>query len=162
MDFAIANLEYNPEQFGRWSQGAARHLRAKVAMWENDWAEAAAQADAVINSGNHSLTPTTAEVFAGELDHSETLFAVNFENETIGGGSPHIMNWNVVSSYADAPGMIQSIENGGAGVGFLSLNDYTINLLNEDPNDDRKDNTYYIFKYAYNDEHSLPAGKTIG
>lgn len=162
LDFAIANLEYNPEQFGRWGQGAARHLRAKVAMWENDWAKAAAQADAVINSGNHSITPTTAEVFAGELDHSETLFALNFENETIGGGSPHIMNWNVVSSYADAPGMIQSIENGGAGVGFLSLNDYTINLLNEDPNDDRKDNTYYIFKYAYNDEPSLPAGKQLG
>ena len=162
LDFAIANLEYNPEQFGRWGQGAARHLRAKVAMWENDWTEAAAQADAIINSGNHNLTPTTAEVFAGELDHSETLFALNFENETIGGGSPHIMNWNVVSSYADAPGMIQSIENGGAGVGFLSLNDYTINLLNEDPNDDRKDNTYYIFKYAYNDEPSLPAGKQLG
>lgn len=162
LDFAIANLEYDTEQFGRWGQGAARHLRAKVAMWENDWTEAAAQADAVLNSGNHSLTLTTAEVFAGELDHSETLFALNFENETIGGGSPHIMNWNLVSSYADAPGMIQSIENGGAGVGFLSLNDYAINLLNEDPNDDRKDNTYYIFKYAYNDEPSLPAGKQLG
>ncbi len=162
LDFAIANLEYSSEEFGRWGQGAARHLRAKVAMWENDLQEAAAQADAVINSGNHSLTLTTAEVFAGELDHSETLFALNFENETIGGGGSHIINWNVVSSYADAPGMIQSIENGGAGVGFLSLNDYTINLLNEDPNDDRKNNTYYVFKYAYNDEPSLPAGKQLG
>lgn len=162
LDFAIDNLVYNPVQFGRWSQGAARHLRAKVAMWEDDWGEAAAQTDAIINSGNHSLTPTTAEVFAGELDHTETLFALNFENETIGGGGQHFINWNVVSSYADAPGLIQSIENGGAGVGFLSLNDYTINLLNEDPNDDRKDNTYYIFKYLYNDEASLPAGKQLG
>src|SRR5690606_11419701 len=63
LDFAIANLDYNPGQFGRWGQGAARHLRAKVAMWEEDWAEAAAQADAIINSGNHNLV-TTAEVFA--------------------------------------------------------------------------------------------------
>lgn len=162
LDFAIATLEYSPEQFGRWGQGAARHLRAKVAMWEKDWAEAAKQADAIINSGNHSLTPTTAEVFAGELDHSETLFAINFENETIGGGSPHIMNWNVVSSYAEAPGLIQSVENGGAGVGFFSLNDYTIDLLNQDPNDDRKNNTYYIFDYLYNDETALPAGKQLG
>ncbi len=162
LDFAIDNLVYSPVQFGRWSQGAARHLRAKVAMWENDWGEAAAQTDAVINSGNHSLTPTTTEVFAGELDHTETLFSLNFKNETIGGGGQHFMNWNVVSSYADAPGLIQSVENGGAGVGFLSLNDYTINLLNEDSNDDRKNNTYYIFKYFYNDEPSLPAGKQLG
>src|SRR5690606_30309560 len=34
LDFAIAHLEYNPSQFGRWGQGAARHLRAMVALWE--------------------------------------------------------------------------------------------------------------------------------
>ena len=162
LDFAIANMDYTTDQFGRWTQGSARHIRAKVAMWEGDWAEAAAQADAIIESGNYSLVPSTKDVFAGELDHSETLFAVNFENETIGGGSYHIMNWNVVSSYAEAPGLVQSVENGGAGVGFLSLNDYVIDLLNEDPNDDRKNNTYYIFEYAYNDEETLPAGKAIG
>ncbi|MFK7773743.1 MAG: RagB/SusD family nutrient uptake outer membrane protein [Saprospiraceae bacterium] len=162
LDFAINNLDYFTTQFGRWNQGAARHLRAKVAMWEEDWDEAAAQTDSVITSGNHSLVPTTKEVFAEDLDNSETLFAVNFENETIGGGSYHIMNWNIVSSYAEAPGMIQSVENGGAGVGFLSLNDYTINLLNEDPNDDRKDGNYYIFEYLYNNEETLPAGKNIG
>ncbi|MFD2099077.1 RagB/SusD family nutrient uptake outer membrane protein [Flagellimonas iocasae] len=161
LDFAIDNLDYNPEQFGRWGQGAARHLRAKVAMWEEDWTEAAAQADAIITSGNHSLVPTE-EVFAGELDHSETLFAINFERETIGGGSQHIMNWNMVSAYSDAPGLVQSVENGGAGAGFISLNQYTIDLLNEDPNDKRRNNTYYIFEYAYNDESGLPAGKELG
>lgn len=162
LDFAISNLDFTTDQFGRWTQGAARHLRAKVAMWEEDWTEAAAQTDSLIQSGNYSLVPSTKEVFAGELDHSETLFAVNFENETIGGGNYHIMNWNVVSSYAEAPGLVQSVANGGAGVGFMSLNDYVIDLLNEDPNDDRKNNTYYIFEYAYNDEETLPAGKTIG
>ncbi|WP_127138265.1 RagB/SusD family nutrient uptake outer membrane protein [Flagellimonas oceanensis] len=162
LDFAIANLDYTTPQFGRWAQGAARHLRAKVAMWENDWTEAAAQADAIITSGSHSLTETTAEVFAGELNHSETLFAINFERQTIGGGSPHIMNWNMVSSYADAPGLIQSVENGGAGAGFISLNQYTIDLLNEDPNDDRKNGTYYIFEYLYNDETAVPSGSELG
>jgi len=162
LDFAIQNLDYTTDQFGRWHKGAARHVRAKVAMWEEDWEEAAAQADSVIMSGFYSLVPSTAEVFAGELDHSETLFAVNFENETIGGGGFHIMNWNIVSAYAEAPGLVQSIENGGAGIGFLSLNDYTIDLLNEDPNDDRKNGTYYIFDYLYNDEETLPAGKSIG
>ena len=163
LDFAIENLDYsNPDvEFGRWSQGAARHVRAKVAMWEEDYIEAAEQADAVINSGNHSLV-ATEQVFADDLNHSETLFSVNFELQTIGGGGPHIMNWSTVSSYADAPGLVQSVENGGAGVGFLSLNDYAIDLLNEDPNDKRRDGTYYIFEYKYNDEATLPAGKEIG
>lgn len=162
LDFAIENLSYNPEQFGRWSQGSARHLRAMVAMWENDWTEAAAQTDAIIQSGNHSLTATTQEVFAGDLNHPETLFAVNFEFQTIGGGAPHIMNWNMVSSYAEAPGLVQSVENGGAGAGFISLNQYLIDLLNEDSNDSRKDRGYYIFEYEYNDEASLPEGKQLG
>ncbi|MDT0647159.1 RagB/SusD family nutrient uptake outer membrane protein [Zunongwangia sp. F260] len=161
LDFAIENLDYSPEEFGRWSQGAARHLRAKVAIWQEDYSEAAAQADAVINSGNHSLT-TTEQVFAGDLNHSETLFAVNFEFQTIGGGGPHILNWNMVSSYAEAPGLVQSVENGGAAAGFISLNKYVIDLLNDDPNDERRDGTYYIFEYEYNDESGLPPGKELG
>ncbi|HSI69441.1 MAG TPA: RagB/SusD family nutrient uptake outer membrane protein [Gillisia sp.] len=161
LDFAIEHLSYNPEQFGRWSQGAARHVRAMVALWEEDYIEAAAQADAVINSGAHSLVPTH-QVFAGDLNHSETLFAVNFEFQTIGGGSPHILNWNMVSSYADAPGLVHSVDNGGAGAGFISLNQYLIDLLNEDPDDTRRDGSYYIFEYKYNDETGLPPGKEIG
>src|SRR5690606_1242439 len=161
LDFAIAHLDYDQPQFGRWGQGAARHLRAMVALWEEDWAEAAAQADAVINSGNHGLV-TTEQVFEGDLNHSETLFAINCLKDAIGGGSHHIMSWNMVSAYSDAPGMIQSVENGGAGAGFMSLNQYLIDLLNEDPNDNRRDNTYYIFKYGFNDEAALPAGKELG
>jgi hypothetical protein len=161
LDFAIANLEYQSPQFGRWTKGGARHLRAMVALWEEDWAEAASQADSVITSGFHSLVGTTAEVFLGDLNHSETLFALNFQRETIGGGSPHIMSWNAVANYPLAPGLLPSLENGGAGAGFLSLNNYVINLLEEDPNDARK-NTYYIFDYLYNDEETLPAGKQLG
>src|SRR5690606_30351735 len=33
LDFAIAHLDYVHPQFGRWGQGAARHLRAMVALW---------------------------------------------------------------------------------------------------------------------------------
>src|SRR5690606_41353937 len=37
-----------------------------------------------------------------------------------------------------------------------------IDLLNEDPDDTRRDGSYYIFEYKYNDESGLPAGKQIG
>jgi hypothetical protein len=164
LDFAILNLEYTSPQFGRFTQGTARHIRANVAMWEDvpDWVEAAAQADAIIESGFHSLVPSTKDVFAGDLNHSETLFASLFERETIGGGGEHILNWNVVSESSAADGVVHSVENGGAGIGFMSLNQYMIDLLNEDPNDDRKNSSYYIFDYLYNDEATLPAGKNIG
>ena len=163
LDFAIENLDYVSANPARWSQGAARHLRAKVAMWEEDWQEAADQADAIIESGFHSLVANTADVFTGgDLDHSEALFTLKFLDETIGGGSPHIINWSVVAQSASAEGVTQSVDNGGNGIGFMTLNDYAINLLNEDPNDTRRDGTYYIFEYLYNDPTDLPAGKSIG
>lgn len=162
LDFAIDNLDYVSANPARWSQGAARHLRAMVALWEEDWQEAADQADAVIESGFHSLVANTAGVFSGNMDHSEALFALKFADETIGGGSPHILNWSVVAQSAAAPGVTQSVENGGNGIGFLTLNDYAIDLLMEDPNDTRRNGTYYIFEYLYNDPTDLPSGKAIG
>ena len=100
-------------------------------------------------------------MFAGELIHSETLFAVNFERNAIGGGAWHQMNWQTVAHYSAVPGLSQSIENGGDGFGFITLNPYAVDLLNENPEDKRISN-YYIFEYKYNDENTLPAGKNIG
>ena len=59
------------------------------------------------------------------------------------------------------PGLVQSLENGGDGFGFITLNPYAVNLLNSNANDQRIGN-YYIFEYRYNDEKMLPAGKKIG
>ncbi|MCY4562311.1 MAG: RagB/SusD family nutrient uptake outer membrane protein [Flavobacteriaceae bacterium] len=161
LGFASQNLSYETLQFGRWTKGAVDHLRAKVEMWDNQYQKAADIIDELISSSPHDLV-SLEEVFDGELDHQETLLAINFEKSAIGGGAPHIMNWSTVSYYAGAPGLVQSIENGGNGVGFISLNDYTIDLLLEDPNDRRKDNIYYIFEYKYNDPQTLPRNKKIG
>lgn len=160
LKYASDNLAYTDVQFGRWTKGAVDHLRAKVEMWDNKYAAAAEIVDSIIDDGPYALV-TAEEVFAGELTHSETLFAVNFEKSTIGGGAWHQMNWQTVSHYSAAPGLKQSVENGGDGYGFLTMNPYIVNLLNENPDDKRKGN-YYIFEYKYNDEKSLPAGKNIG
>lgn len=157
---ASENLSYTNEQFGRWTKGAVDHLRAKVEMWDKNFQKAAEIIDELIDSGIHSLV-NLEDVFEGDLNHSETLLAINFEKSAIGGGAPHITNWSVVSYYAGAPGLVQSVENGGNGVGFITLNDYTINLLKDDPDDRRKD-TYYIFEYKYNDSETLPHDKNLG
>jgi len=162
LDFAIANLEMTTEEFGRWTQASARHLRAKVAVWQKDWAEAAAQTDAVIMDGSYSLEPNTKDVFKGTLSKSETLFAIQLKREVIGGELTNFHNWKMVANYATAPGVVKSDENGGSGAGFIMLNNYVRDLLKEDPNDDRDDNSYYITEYRYNDVATLPAGKNIG
>lgn len=160
LKFASENLEYNDQAYGRWNKGAVDHIRAKVEMWEGDYATAASIIDELIANGPHQLV-SIDQVFSGELNHPESLFSIQFERQTIGGGSWQQMNWQTVSHYSAVPGLKQSIENGGDGFGFLSLNPYAINLLNEFSADKRKDH-YYIFNYKYNDEKTLPAGKSLG
>lgn len=160
LELASKNLVYESPNHGRWNLGAVNHIRSKVEMWEGNYSEAIKLVDEIINNSPHSLVDVDM-VFAGELDHSETLFSIQFERQTVGGGAWHQMNWQTVSHYSAVPGFKQSIDNGGDGFGFLTLNPYMINLLNENPGDKRKGN-YYIFDYKYNDPSTLPAGKKIG
>lgn len=160
LSYASDNLSYSSAVLGRWNKAAVDHVRAKVEMWNNNYAEAASIVDEIIQNSPHALVDID-EVFNGELDHSETLFSIQFERQTIGGGAWHQMNWQTVSHYSALPGLTQSLENGGDGFGFISLNPYVINLLNEDANDSRRQN-YYVFEYKYNDEKTLPAGKQLG
>ena len=160
LQFASDQLTYTTDQFGRWTKAAVDHVRAKVEMWDNNFSKAAEIVDNLIQNGPHALVDIT-QVFGGQLEHSETLFAINFKKNAVGGGAWHQMNWQTVAHYSAVPGMVQSLENGGDGFGFITLNPYAVDLLNDNPNDQRIGN-YYIFEYLYNDEKTLPAGKKIG
>jgi len=160
LNYASDNLSYTTSEFGRWNKGAVDHIRAKVEMWLENYSEAAAIVDDIVENGPYSLV-NVEQVFEGELNHSETLFAINFERNTIGGGAWHQMNWQTVAHYSAVPGLKQSIENGGDGFGFITLNPYAVDLLNANTGDKRKDN-YYIFEYLYNDPKTLPSNKDIG
>lgn len=159
--FAIANLPLKTSEAGRLTQNMARHLKAEVALWQKDWQEAKAQAEAVINSGAHSLLSSTGLVFKGDLNHTETLWALQFK-VLINGGANKV-NFNLMPNYAELmPGSKYTVEQGGRGFGWLTLNNYLRDLLNEDPNDTRIKGAYYIQDYVYNDPATLPAGKVIG
>jgi hypothetical protein len=158
---AIQKLEYKTTEPGRITQGTARHLRAEVALWQKDWKEAKTQAEAVINSGAHSLLSSPALVFKGDLNHAETLWALQFK--VLVNGSPNKVNFNLMPNYAELmPGSKYTVEQGGRGFGWLTLNNYLRDLLNQDPNDTRIKGSYYIQDYVYNDPATLPAGKVIG
>ncbi|TRX60616.1 RagB/SusD family nutrient uptake outer membrane protein [Fulvivirga sp. M361] len=161
LTFAIDNLSWETEEFGRITQATARHVKAEVALWQQDWVEAKTQSEAIINSEFYSLIDQTGLVFKGDLNHSETLWAIQFKREVNGG--PNRINFNLMPNYAEKiPGSKYSIEQGGRGFGWLTLNNYLRDLLNEDPNDTRIKGSYYIQDYIYNDAATVPEGIALG
>ena len=161
LTYAIANLSWTTTEFGRITQGAARHVKADVALWQQNWPEAKLQAEAVINSGVHSLVASTALVFKGDLKNSENLWVLQWKrNEN---GTAHKINFNLMPNYAEqTPGSKYTIEQAGRGFGWLTMNNYIRDLLAQDPNDTRIKGTYYIKDYVFNDPATLPAGETLG
>ncbi|GLR15391.1 RagB/SusD family nutrient uptake outer membrane protein [Portibacter lacus] len=148
LQFAIDHLEYTGT-FGRVTKGTAKHVKAKVAMWEGNWAEAKNQAESLINEGPYSLVSKTSDVFKGNMDHSEQLFVIQFEENVLGGGSRNFLNANMGVKYWLAPDSESRAEYGGRGYSRLLPNNYLLDLLAEDPDDDRDNNTYFITKYYY-------------
>lgn len=162
LTFAIQHLAWTTPEFGRLTQGTARHMKAQVAMWQQDYVEAKAQAEAVINSGYHELLPSTADVFKGDLNHKETLFAVQYAPLIAGGGAGNRFNFILMPQYGATPGAQYSQDQGNRGAGFLMPNQYLRALLAEDPNDDRAKNRYYQSTFYYNNLETLPPGKNLG
>jgi len=161
LTYAINNLEWTTNQNGRITQGTARHVKADVALWQKDWPEAKLQSEAVINSGKYNLATDPRLVFAGEVNSSEILWALQFKSQV--NGQSHKINFNLMPNYAEQiPGSKYSIEQGGRGFAWLTMNNYLRNLLNADPNDKRIKGTYYIQDYVYNDPATIPASATLG
>ncbi len=160
--YSIENLTWASYQVGRVNQATARHLKAEVALWQKNWPEAKLQAEEIIaQTGTYSLQPSTGQVFAGDLNHKESLWTLQYK-ESID-GNPNKINFNLMPNYAELiPGSKYSIEQGGRGFGWLTVNNYLRDLLLSDPNDTRIKGTYYIKDYFYNDPATLPAGKVLG
>lgn len=162
LTYSIENLPWTTTEFGRITQGAARHVKADVALWQQNWQEAKTQAEAVIaQTGTHSLVAQTGLVFRGDLKNTENLWVLQWKrNEN---GRAHKINFNLMPNYAElTPGSKYSIEQGGRGFGWLTLNNYLRNLLTADPNDTRIKGSYYIKDYVFNDAATLPNGQVLG
>jgi len=150
LDFAIEHLDWD-RQFGRVTKGTAKHVKAKVAMWEGDWEEAKTQALDVIESPDspHSLVSSTSNVFSGDLNNSEQLMTVQIQDDLLGGGAANMMSANLVTQYFQISGIESNVEQGGRGFSRVLPNLYLLNLLAEDENDNRDDDTYFRLKYFY-------------
>ena len=161
LTFAIANLDWNVTA-GRVGQGVARHLKAEVALWQNNWLEAKTQSEAVIaQTASHALNTGTDLVFKGDMNTKEALWVIQFKKAV--NGTANKINFNIMPNYAEqTPGSKYTIEQAGRGFGWLTMNNYIRDLLAQSPNDTRIKGTYYIKDYVYNDPATLPAGQTLG
>ncbi len=147
-DYAIENLTYN-EGHGRYSEGVARHLRGKSAMWTGDYAEAAAQFDAIVENGTHRLVDIT-QVFGQDLTHAEALFVYtrdellgsnNGGDALAGGGGTWIGSVFASRYYEISDEIINDVEYGGQSLGWSFPNDYLQSLY--DKENDLRYTTYY-------------------
>lgn len=93
LDEVVNVLPASQEEYGRITQGAAKHLMALVHLTRgykgfgeaNDFTRAAALADEVINSGQYQLLPSFDEVFAsGNEKNKEIIFSVQYDGSSLG------------------------------------------------------------------------------
>ena len=84
MDDAIATVaDYWDEYPGRYTSWTARALKSRVALYQKDWKEAAAQADEIIKSGQFSLLPNFRKVFLMEGENSPEIL-MSIQSSTLG------------------------------------------------------------------------------
>ena len=115
LDDAIANVEEAPEQYGRVSKDAARHLKAKVLLTRgyksfaaaNDFADAAALAETVI--GKHPLVSDFASLTDIENQRNdEVIFAMLYGTDQLAIGDGNSRHQHFKFDYDIYPGMERS------------------------------------------------------
>lgn len=90
----VGVLPASQSEFGRATQGAAKHLMALIYLTRGyksyaestDFSKAASLADEVINSGQYELMPTFSDVFiSGNEKNKEIIFSVQYDASSLGG-----------------------------------------------------------------------------
>ena len=168
LDDAIEALDWTSSP-GRWNKAVAKHIRAQVAMWEDDWTTAIEQCEDIFECPSYGMMDSAVECFSGaDLNCKENLYVYQFSGNLGGGNSVgsdgevlgHRMSLITTSQYFKTGGLTYSAEYGGYGWGRFYPNSYLLSLYDQD-----KDNRYeelFRHKWYYNDAMTLPDGKNLG
>lgn len=126
LEFAIANLPVEPEQYGRATKPASEHLLSRVyltratsdAAGSDDYQQAANLAETVINDYNFELLEDFADVHAvGNEQNAEVIWAVQFSDNPLANESADDKNGNSSHLYFNfpydqEPGLFRTVEFG--------------------------------------------------
>ncbi|TVR84487.1 MAG: RagB/SusD family nutrient uptake outer membrane protein [Saprospirales bacterium] len=170
LDFAVNNLPEEQSQYGRPTRDAARHHLAKVHLTIGNWQQAADYAREVINGGRHALLDNYEDVFDPfNQRHAEVIWSIQW------GDNPEVNNPvnELQRFFAPRQWLLPGLVGDNmyhTGIARFWPTDYL--LIDVFGNDYRSmdlniknDVRYHVtFKEAwlYNDEATLPEGKSIG
>lgn len=173
---AINNLDWETPtdgssvQYGRFNKAIAKHIKAKVAMWQEDWTEAAELCEEIFTSpNNYQLLNDPKDVFDGaNLNHSETIFAYQFKDDVGGGGTlsesgsfmGHRLALITVAQYRIKMKFCD-YDNGGYGWGRLMPNNYLFSLY-QDKIKDKRYQQYFRHYFIKTRADQNPANKQVG
>ena len=168
LDDAIEVLPWT-DQAGRYHKAVAKHIRAQVAMWDDDYQTAIDECEDIFENGTYDLMPRAIDCFnKADLVCKENLCIYPF-SDNIGGGNSvssssgelqgHRMSLLTTTRYGNVDGMKWDEKYGGYGWGRGYPNSYLLSLYG--PKDKRLDELF-IRKFYYNDPDNLPAGKKLG
>lgn len=159
LDYAIENLDQTVRDPGRITLALARHIKADVAMWEQNWNEAIEQCEGIFSNPGYSLVSLDRLFTGANLDHSESLYILRSAK----GGydvSSNRMQSHFIPWYDKVCGE-RSFINGGWGWGWLYPNQYLFSLYNRET-DDRYRKFYKTEYVVTKVVPGMPAGTKVG
>jgi len=117
LDFAMANLSTDAE-VGRATVQAAKGIRARVAMVQQDWATAETLTKSLINDYSFSLMDSYRELWSMDNEqNSETIWSIQFSPDPLvsheNGGVNYFTPW-----YTKNPGTSFNVKDGQTWVGY--------------------------------------------
>ncbi|WP_113661110.1 RagB/SusD family nutrient uptake outer membrane protein [Pedobacter nanyangensis] len=154
LDYAIANLPWKSSEPGRFNQAAARHMKAKAALWAKDWDTALDQVDKISTSGQYRLVALDSVFNAGDLNHSEALMVQQWSKNPGGNLSESTPLGNYFAAYFIAQYRTEiggtaeyacSYDNWGYTYGRCLPSPYLFSLYNQLK--DKRYNSFYIHRY---------------
>lgn len=168
LDDAMEILDWT-DMPGRWTKAVAKHIRAQVAMWEDDWTTAIEQCEDIFECPSYGLMDSAIDCFTGaNLNCKENLYVYQFSSNLGGGNSVssdgeisgHRMSLQVTPAYQKVSGLTFSTEFGGYGWGRCYPNSYLLSLYDQEK--DRRYSELFRHKWTYNDPVTLPEGVQVG
>lgn len=120
-DYAIRHLpdENSSSDVTRINKGAARAMKARVALWMSDWEIVKTETQELIASGQYALHPDYGQYFQSKTIEKETIFALprsrdlnivwdskNFMPRTAGGNAVAQPSWELLAAYPCTDGLL--------------------------------------------------------
>ena len=129
--------------YGRFTKAVAKHIKAQVAMWQENWDEAIKQCEDIFASQVYSMLDDRSAVFSGaDLNNSEVLWSFQFSGNIGGGGfipdgetdlTGHRMSLICTPNYKKVAGLGNfRSEHGGYGWGRVYPNSYLLGLYDKE------------------------------